>query len=124
MKNDLFLALFLIFIISCTGQTELLENTTAVVVEVIDGDTIRLDNGEVVRLLGIDTPERGEEGYYAAAERLRELVEDKEVVLIRGNSSNRDRYGRLLRYVFVNNLNESINELMLKEGYAVVYGKT
>lgn len=68
------------------------------VVEVIDGDTIDLANGERVRLVGIDTPEVGECGYEAAKQRLERLALGQRVTL-RESDEDRDRYGRLLRYV-------------------------
>ena len=78
----------------------------AVVKRVIDGDTIELDNGKTLRYIGIDTPETkhptkgvqcfGEEAY----KKNKELVEGKRVQLEK-DVSETDRYGRLLRYVFV-----------------------
>ncbi len=65
---------------------------------VVDGDTIDLANGETVRLVGIDTPEVGECGYDKARNRLVALVEGERVTLVRSDE-DRDRYGRLLRYV-------------------------
>ncbi len=46
------------------------ETTSAIVSEVIDGDTIKLQNGERVRLLGINTPEKGQPYYEEATNRL------------------------------------------------------
>jgi len=71
------------------------------VVEVVDGDTIdvELDGArETVRLVGINTPERGECLADEAARWLRDRVGGREVALI-ADESDRDRYGRLLRYV-------------------------
>ena len=75
------------------------------VVRVVDGDTIRVryeGREEPVRLLCIDTPERGESGFEEATEAMRGLVEGREVVLEfeRPGEMERDRYGRLLAYVF------------------------
>lgn len=89
-----------------------------IVSEVVDGDTIKLQSGETVRLLGINAPERGQPYYEKAAERLRELVEHKEVRLER-DVTNRDQYGRLLRYVFLNG--ENVNVRLVREGLATVY---
>lgn len=93
------------------------------VAKVIDGDTILLTNGEYVRYLGIDTPEIFPEvGCYAllSTARNRELVEGKTVRLIR-DVSDRDRWGRWLRYVYVND--QFINQVLVEEGFAtaVVY---
>jgi endonuclease YncB( thermonuclease family) len=69
------------------------------VTRVVDGDTIRTTAG-TVRFIGIDTPERGECGFSQATAYLRALVGDGAVTLtaVRGRD-DRDRYGRLLRYV-------------------------
>jgi micrococcal nuclease len=100
------------------------------VVEVIDGDTIKVEFNnkiELVRLLGIDTPEvsnpyKPEECFgKEASQRTKELLEGKYIYLIPDPlSSNRDKYGRLLRYVFLSN-GLLINAELIKEGYAFNY---
>ena len=91
---------------------------------VIDGDTILLESGESVRYLGIDAPEtnhprRGPECYGAeATERNRELVEG-ELVRLEFDTTDRDAYGRLLRYVYVDNT--FVNALLVEEGFAYSY---
>lgn len=73
----------------------------AVVVEVVDGDTVVVEIGgerERLRLVGINAPERGECLADEAARRLRERVDGRDVELI-VDRTDRDRYGRLLRYV-------------------------
>lgn len=73
------------------------------VIDVVDGDTLTLDlagGQETVRLVGINAPERGECLSDDAARRLRHLVAGEEVELVQ-DRSDRDRYGRLLRYVEV-----------------------
>lgn len=69
------------------------------VARVVDGDTVELASGATVRMLGIDTPERGQCGYAAAADHLRDLVTGQSVIL--SGSAKKDRYGRLVRYVDV-----------------------
>ncbi|MBI2836480.1 MAG: thermonuclease family protein [Chloroflexi bacterium] len=73
---------------------------TALVIRVIDGDTIDIEGGIRVRYIGIDTPERDEVFYREATEANRRLVEGKNVRLEK-DVSDKDRYGRLLRYVWV-----------------------
>lgn len=95
---------------------------SARVVRVIDGDTVELDSGEKLRYIGIDTPETvapnqpvgcfGKE----ATTRNRELVEGREVQL-EMDVKNTDRYGRLLRYVYIDDV--MINELLVQEGFAI-----
>lgn len=74
--------------------------TTAALISVTDGDTIKTTAGNV-RVIGIDTPERGECGYKAAAKTIKALVRKGDSVrLILPNAQNdTDHYGRLLRYV-------------------------
>ena len=85
------------------------------VARVIDGDTLVLDNGERVRLLGMDTPERGEPYYKEARDRLILLVINKSVTLERGKE-NRDRYGRLLRWVRVGDVLADLD--LVERGFA------
>ena len=91
------------------------EERVFIVVHIVDGDTFDVDSGERIRMLGIDTPERGEYFYKEAKNRLAELIEGKEVKLVK-DVSERDRYGRLLRHVYYNN--EWINKKMIDEGFA------
>ncbi|OYT42634.1 MAG: hypothetical protein B6U88_03095, partial [Candidatus Aenigmarchaeota archaeon ex4484_56] len=103
-------------LIPITGKTA--EKTTAVISEVIDGDTVKLQNGEIVRLLGINAPEKGQVYCKEATNRLKELTEGKEVILEK-DVDNKDQYGRLLRYIFLNG--ENINVKLVREGLATVY---
>ncbi|MFH0860170.1 MAG: thermonuclease family protein [Candidatus Altiarchaeota archaeon] len=98
-------------------QGVILNRSTAIVSKVIDGDSIKLQNGIEIRLLGINTPEQGQPYYQEVTNRLRELVEGKTVSL-EGDIQDRDQYNRLLRYVFVNDL--FVNLQLVKEGYANV----
>lgn len=97
------------------------------VVEVIDGDTIQVEFNnqiETVRLLGIDTPEitPSEECFgMKASQKAKELLKEQNVYLIPDSlSSDKDKYDRLLRYVFLPN-GEFINAELIKEGYAFNY---
>jgi micrococcal nuclease len=90
---------------------------TVLVTDTVDGDTITIEGGERVRLLGIDTRERGELCYAEAKQFLAQLIEMKSVKLER-DEENKDRYGRLLRHVWLNNTH--INLEMVKQGYAIV----
>jgi len=74
---------------------------TLTVIHVVDGDTVDLSSGERVRVIGIDTPERGECGYTAATEYMESLVLGKEVEVTPGARDDRDQYGRSLRYLDV-----------------------
>ncbi len=85
----------------CSSPPEL-----ALVTQVIDGDTIIVEGGYRVRYIGIDAPEIhpqleafGVEAWQAN----RKLLEGKEVRLER-DVSEKDKYGRLLRYVWVDDV--------------------
>ena len=90
----------------------------AVCTEVVDGDTIYLSNGEKVRFVGVNTPERGVEGYVASKTFVQKLCLNKEVGLDIDNSKHSDKYGRTLAVVIVDGKN--VNEMLLKEGLAEV----
>jgi endonuclease YncB( thermonuclease family) len=81
---------------------------------IIDGDTFDSPVGRV-RLFGVDTPERGEDCFRQATERLDELAGNT----VRGEPGprDRDRSGRLLFYVYTEN-GESIGETLIWEGLA------
>jgi micrococcal nuclease len=100
---------------------------TGEVVRVVDGDTIRVRVGgreERVRYIGIDTPESVRQGTpvecfarRAAAENAR-LVDGRRVRL-EADAEARDRYGRLLAYVFRIDDGRMVNESLVRGGYAV-----
>jgi len=90
----------------------------ALVIGVIDGDTIELADGRRVRYLGIDTPEVGEDYSTEATTRNKELVEGK-VVELQSGKRDQDEYGRLLRYVYVNGV--FVNAELVAQGYAMAY---
>jgi endonuclease YncB( thermonuclease family) len=95
------------------------------VTRVLDGDTLVLDNGETVRLIGVDAPEThhpeipvqrfGEE----STEFLRRFAEGFECTLEYEPSNIRDQYGRLLAYVFVGD--RLTNAEIIRRGYAYAY---
>jgi endonuclease YncB( thermonuclease family) len=84
---------------------------------VVDGDTIRLDNGVYVRLIGIDTPEVGQCGYDAAKRTLDRLLGDETAMLNPITVDDTDRYGRLLRYVDTPDGRDA-GKILLKRGLA------
>ena len=82
---------------------------------IIDGDTFRLSNGETVRLIGIDAPELSQPGGEESREYLAHLILNKGVTLEKGYE-DRDKYSRLLRFVYIGNT--CVNEEMIRQGYA------
>ncbi len=96
--------------------------TTERVSRVIDGDTFVIESGDRVRMIGINAPETSDLLGPASTRRLKELIEFKQVQLLTDYiSSDRDRYGRLLRYVALDG--EDINLRMVQEGQATAYLK-
>ncbi len=100
-----------------------------VVVRVVDGDTVRIriagqSDVEAVRLIGIDTPEThgpgglrecfGEE----ATRRLEELLPEGSGVRVVRDAEPRDRFGRLLAYVYRRKDDLFVNLTMAEEGFA------
>ncbi len=71
----------------------------ALVTDVIDGDTIELQDVGRVRITGVDTPERGEECYQEASEYLERRV-GGQTVRYRYQQERTDRYGRALLDIF------------------------
>ncbi len=140
--------LILVFfaVISCGGSqpAKVPENTTpCTVVRVVDGDTFhcRLSSGENVRvrLIGVDTPESSDNPKArrdaersgksveeiirmgkASTEFTKRLLPEGETVYLEFDVQKTDRYGRLLAYVWLSD-GRMLNELLLREGYAMVY---
>lgn len=99
--------MFISVFISCMPGEE--------VTEVIDGDTFKTGAGSTVRLLGINAPEINDAGGDIAKQMLVCLIQGKHVRLVR-DLTDKDDYGRLLRYVFVGNTH--VNAEMVRMGYA------
>lgn len=117
-KTPVLIMFLVIIIVLLMIKLIIPSKTTAIVRKVIDGDTIELEDGEKVRLLGIDAPERGKRCYNEAKNKLKQLIEGREVVLER-DMRNRDVFGRLLRYIFIDDT--FINLELVREGYGYAY---
>jgi len=97
------------------------------VAKVIDGDTIKLEDGQTVRYIGVDTPETkhpqkklqcyGKE----AMRKNKDLVEGM-MIRLEQDISETDKFSRLLRYVFVPTESSPsglfVNDYLVREGYA------
>ena len=140
MRKKLFFVLLSISLIlpllSCAAGQH--DYSDIIVTRAIDGDTVELADRERVRLIGIDTPESR---FNAKLERdmkhskhdaatiiamgkrasffTKTLVEGKRVML-EFDAERRDRYGRLLAYVYLPD-GRMLNAELLREGYAQVY---
>lgn len=114
---------------STTSNQVTTTKETAKVIRVIDGDTIKVlinSKEETVRLIGIDTPETVDPRKpvqcfgIEASNKAKEVLTGKTITLESDpTQGNRDKYGRLLQYVFIDRVN--INKLMISEGYAHEY---
>ena len=85
---------------------------------VTDGDTIEVDGLGKIRMVGVNTPERGVEGYICSKRFVQKLCLDREVSLDIDDDKNTDRYGRYLAVVIVDGKN--LNEMLLKENLAEI----
>jgi len=110
-------------IISTEKPPENFENMKKSVVErVVDGDTIIISGGERIRMIGINTPESvkeaGEVEHFGieASKYTKDKLEGK-TIYIEKDVSDRDDYGRLLRYIYLED-GTFYNEKIVKEGYA------
>jgi micrococcal nuclease len=88
-----------------------------VIERVIDGDTIALRDGTMVRYQGVNAPNSNEPFYKEATEANKKLVENKQVTL-QYDAYTSDRFGRILAYVFVGDKNISVE--LVKQGLAKV----
>jgi micrococcal nuclease len=88
------------------------------VTKIIDGDTVVLESGEKIRLLGINTPEKGQNCYENASKYLTNKILEKEVLLEK-DLDEKDLYGRLLRHIILDG--ENINIELVEKGLATVY---
>jgi len=106
------------------GSAEQSEAGSYLVTRVIDGDTIEIEGGKKVRYIGIDTPETVDPRKpvqcfgVEASNRNKQLVEGKKVRLEK-DVSEIDKYGRLLRYVYVDGV--FVNLVLVQEGFAYSY---
>jgi len=82
---------------------------------VVDGDTFFVEELGKIRLLNIDTPERGEAGFFEAKERLEELAGGRWVTL-HFDMELFDRYGRYLAWPTVDG--RAICPILIEEGLA------
>lgn len=88
------------------------------VIRIVDGDTLALSDKKTVRLIGINTPEK-DQPYYTEAKNILSNLTFGKPVRLEKDVSDTDRYGRLLRYVYVDDI--FINLEMIQSGLAHAY---
>lgn len=93
------------------------------VYHVYDGDTLKLDDGRKLRLIGVNATEMGRDGRpdqplaKAATRLVEEFVRHSGQVMISVDKQAKDRYGRTLAHVF-NTRGESLEQQLLEQGLA------
>ena len=93
------------------------------VVSITDGDTIKVmheGKAEKIRLYGIDTPEKSQAFGKRAKQFTSDMVFKQSVKVV---PMDRDRYGRTVAMVYLQNSSESLNEALVTSGHAWVYRK-
>jgi len=99
----------------------------AEITQAVDGDTVEINNGQTIRMLGINAPERGEAGFEEAKNYMEDIFDGKSVSL-EYDTYQDDKYGRVLAYIWedcqsamgCNNGKRMLNWLMVKRGLAKV----
>jgi len=115
MKKIIVSVFFLIVIAALVFSQQAQSGLTeARVRRVVDGDTIVLNNGERVRLIGINAPELGQPGANEALQFVKERIEGS-TVWLEADGENHDRYGRLRRYVWLQRPADTQNENQIRQ---------
>ena len=126
MKNRyriLIIAVFVLFLLLVRFVSEIGHDITPRdrfrITGIIDGDTIELPGGDRLRLIGIDCPEKGEP-YYDSAMLFIEAMTLGKTAGITYSKRRRDRYGRMLGYVYIDD-STFVNAEIVRRGLAHVY---
>lgn len=93
------------------------------VTEVVDGDTIKLEDGRVIRYLGVDTPEE-EQCFTQQAKMLNQALVLDKTVRLEMDTNEMDRFGRYLAYVYVQDKGGEeifVNQYLLDQGAGVFF---
>ena len=128
MKN---FKLKIVVLISLILSNFVIASDFAVCKKVVDGDTIILDSGSKVRLIGVDTPESKHPNkpvqYFSkeATQYLKNNLEGKSIRLeydpLNAKKKHKGKYGRTLAYVYHDN--KLMNKEIIKKGYGHAYTK-
>jgi len=97
--------------------------TITEVKRVVDGDTFETKTGDKVRLIGVNTPETVKPGspvekYGKEASQFTKSKLTGKTVYMFADAGDKDKYGRLLRYVFIEGDPVMFNETLIRDGYA------
>lgn len=89
-----------------------------IVTNIVDGDTIYIDNREKVRFVGVNTPEVGQPGYNEAKQYVNDKIMNQRIYLDVDDKNPKDKYGRTLAVIIINN--DNLNQELLCKRYAEV----
>lgn len=100
-------------------------SATRLCVRVVDGDTLELDGGERVRLIGVDTPEtvdprRPVQYFGKEASAFTRRMAQGRMVRLEFDQDSRDHYGRTLAYVYLQD-GTFLNAEIIRQGYGHAY---
>ncbi len=114
------LTLLLVLLVACqpSQPTRTGDGVAATIEFVIDGDTVELKDGRRVRYIGVNTAETGQP-YAAEAQALNESLVAGKAVWLEMDEQDRDSYGRVLAYVWIDDL--LVNLELVRQGYANSY---
>jgi micrococcal nuclease len=93
------------------------------VVEVTDGDTLKLSNGKTFRLYGVNAPEKNEKYFKEAVDFTKQLTLNKEITFEQEERYKEDKFGRILGYLFVDGKNLNIEIVKVGLAKVVLYEK-
>jgi endonuclease YncB( thermonuclease family) len=110
------MAFFGLVIVAFLITNYIQQNKEYAVKDVVDGDTFNTIDGRSVRLIGVNAPELGQPCSFEAKAKLEEILSGGKVMM-EADAGDKDVYGRLLRYVYVDDL--FVNEEMVRLGLAV-----
>ena len=97
------------------GESQLSETINGKVKEVLDGKTVLLENGEIVKYIGIEISQNGSKLFDEAMD-FNKLLIDKKSIRLRFDIQGRDTDGNLLAYVYVEGI--FVNAELIKHGFA------
>lgn len=124
IKQLIIIFLSIVFISGCATQNAK-KSDEYFVKRIVDGDTIVVDfngKGEKVRLIGMNTPESVKpntpvQPYAIEASNFTKKMVSRKYVRLEFDVQERDKYGRLLAYVYLPD-GQMLNEVLIEDGYA------
>lgn len=85
-------------------------------IKIIDGDTFSYE-GKTIRLLCVDTPEKGQNGYKSATKYLSNIISGKKLII---EEQGLDKYNRTLAWVYTQD-NTFVNQKVKEQDYGKIF---